>query len=49
VPPTALKMMRTIEQPERWRFALRAVARGGESLGAGLTRKAISRCACPTL
>jgi len=25
VPPTALKMMRTVEHPERWRFALRAV------------------------
>ncbi|CAB3773143.1 acyl-CoA synthetase [Paraburkholderia humisilvae] len=36
LPPTALKMMRTVEHPQRWRFALRAVASGGESLGAEL-------------
>ncbi|GAB7525562.1 acyl-CoA synthetase [Paraburkholderia sp. 2C] len=36
VPPTALEMMRTVEHPERWRLALRAVASGGESLGAEL-------------
>ncbi|MGV2289151.1 acyl-CoA synthetase [Trinickia sp. YCB016] len=34
LPPTALKMMRTVERPaERYRLALRAVASGGESLG----------------
>jgi acetyl-CoA synthetase len=36
LPPTALKMMRTVEQPGRWPLALRSVASGGESLGAGL-------------
>ncbi|MFC0399059.1 acyl-CoA synthetase [Paraburkholderia rhizosphaerae] len=36
LPPTALKMMRTVEHPQRWRFTLRAVASGGESLGAEL-------------
>jgi acetyl-CoA synthetase len=36
LPPTALKMMRTVESPERWSLALRAVASGGESLGAEL-------------
>ncbi|MBN3763089.1 acyl-CoA synthetase [Burkholderia sp. Ac-20365] len=36
LPPTALKMMRTIEHPERWTLSLRAVASGGESLGAEL-------------
>ncbi|WP_118182432.1 acyl-CoA synthetase [Paraburkholderia phosphatilytica] len=36
LPPTALKMMRTVEHPERWPLALRAVASGGESLGAEL-------------
>ncbi|CAB3752911.1 acyl-CoA synthetase [Paraburkholderia solisilvae] len=36
LPPTALKMMRAVESPQRWRFALRAVASGGESLGAEL-------------
>lgn len=34
LPPTALKMMRTINSPEtRWNYALRSVASGGESLG----------------
>ncbi|BCF97621.1 acetyl-CoA synthetase [Paraburkholderia sp. PGU19] len=36
LPPTALKMMRTVEHPERWTLSLRAVASGGESLGAEL-------------
>jgi acetyl-CoA synthetase len=37
LPPTALKMMRTVERPaERYRLALRAVASGGESLGVEL-------------
>ncbi|OUL68679.1 acyl-CoA synthetase [Paraburkholderia hospita] len=36
LPPTALKMMRTVEHPERWALSLRAVASGGESLGAEL-------------
>jgi acetyl-CoA synthetase len=33
LPPTALKMMRTVAHPERWKLALHAVASGGESLG----------------
>ncbi|HEX7388209.1 MAG TPA: acyl-CoA synthetase [Castellaniella sp.] len=34
LPPTALKMMRTLQSPEkRWRYQLRSVASGGESLG----------------
>jgi acetyl-CoA synthetase len=33
LPPTALKMMRGVERPERWNLALRSVASGGESLG----------------
>jgi acetyl-CoA synthetase len=33
LPPTALKMMRGVERPERWSLALRSVASGGESLG----------------
>jgi acetyl-CoA synthetase len=33
LPPTALKMMRTVPQPERWKLSLHAVASGGESLG----------------
>lgn len=34
LPPTALKMMRTIDSPEkRWNYSLRSVASGGESLG----------------
>ncbi|MDR3098973.1 MAG: acyl-CoA synthetase [Paraburkholderia sp.] len=36
LPPTALKMMRAVERPERWTFALKSVASGGESLGAEL-------------
>ncbi|MFL9926940.1 acyl-CoA synthetase [Herbaspirillum lusitanum] len=37
LPPTALKMMRTVAEPERrWRFRLRSVASGGESLGTEL-------------
>jgi len=33
LPPTALKMMRSLVRPEQWRLSLRAVASGGESLG----------------
>jgi len=33
LPPTALKMMRMVAQPERWTLSLRSVASGGESLG----------------
>jgi acetyl-CoA synthetase len=33
LPPTALKMMRTVPQPERWKLSLCSVASGGESLG----------------
>jgi acetyl-CoA synthetase len=34
LPPTALKMMRTVDSPEkRWKYHLRSVASGGESLG----------------
>lgn len=33
LPPTALKMMRSVKNPQRWRLSLRAVASGGESLG----------------
>lgn len=37
LPPTALKIMRAVPAPERrWRFALRSVASGGETLGAAL-------------
>ena len=37
LPPTALKLMRTVERPrERWNFRLRSVASGGETLGAEL-------------
>ncbi|WP_432240891.1 acyl-CoA synthetase [Herbaspirillum robiniae] len=37
LPPTALKMMRTVAEPEkRWKLNLRSVASGGESLGAEL-------------
>lgn len=37
LPPTALKMMRTVAQPEqRWSFSLRSVASGGETLGSEL-------------
>ncbi|MBK5123384.1 acyl-CoA synthetase [Burkholderia sp. R-69980] len=44
LPPTALKMMRGVERPERWTLALRSVASGGESLGEeliGWGRKAL--------
>jgi acetyl-CoA synthetase len=33
LPPTALKMMRTVAHPERWSLSLKSVASGGESLG----------------
>lgn len=37
LPPTALKMMRTVQSPEkRWSYRLRSVASGGESLGTEL-------------
>lgn len=37
LPPTALKMMRTVPHPEqRWSYRLRSVASGGETLGAEL-------------
>jgi acetyl-CoA synthetase len=37
LPPTALKMMRSVAQPEkRWNYRLRSVASGGESLGTEL-------------
>src|SRR5690606_41838723 len=37
LPPTALKMMRSVAEPEkRWTYRLRSVASGGESLGAEL-------------
>lgn len=37
LPPTALKMMRTVPEPQkRWSYRLRSVASGGESLGAEL-------------
>lgn len=37
IPPTALKMMRTVENPrERWRYNLRSIGSGGEALGAEL-------------
>jgi acetyl-CoA synthetase len=37
LPPTALKMMRAVPEPEkRWRFAMRSIASGGETLGAEL-------------
>jgi len=37
LPPTALKMMRTVRDPQqRWRYHLRSVASGGESLGTEL-------------
>ncbi|MFM0337667.1 acyl-CoA synthetase [Paraburkholderia fungorum] len=44
LPPTALKMMRGVERPERWTLALRSVASGGEVLGQeliGWGRKAL--------
>ncbi len=37
LPPTALKMMRTVAEPQKhWRYRLRSVASGGESLGSPL-------------
>jgi acetyl-CoA synthetase len=37
LPPTALKMMRGVAEPNaRWQFAIRSLASGGESLGAEL-------------
>lgn len=37
LPPTAMKMMRTLEAPEkRWSLSLRSVASGGETLGSEL-------------
>ncbi|HET6158062.1 MAG TPA: acyl-CoA synthetase [Dongiaceae bacterium] len=37
LPPTALKIMRTVPEPEkRWRLAMRSIASGGETLGAEL-------------
>ncbi len=35
-PPTALKMLRSNIAPQKWKFNLRSVASGGESLGAEL-------------
>ncbi|MEM9100658.1 MAG: AMP-binding protein, partial [Pseudomonadota bacterium] len=34
LPPTALKLMRQVEKPERFELSLRTVGSGGESLGA---------------
>jgi acetyl-CoA synthetase len=37
LPPTALKLMRTVDNPQgRWQYRLRSVASGGESLGGEL-------------
>jgi acetyl-CoA synthetase len=37
LPPTALKIMRAVPEPEkRWRVAMRSIASGGETLGAEL-------------
>ncbi len=37
MPPTALKMMRAVERPRsRWRYDLRSIGSGGETLGAEL-------------
>ena len=36
LPPTALKMMCAVPEPERWGLRLRSVASGGETLGAEL-------------
>jgi len=37
LPPTALKMMRTVKSPQsRWRYQMRTIASGGETLGAEL-------------
>jgi len=36
LPPTALKLMRRVERPERFALSLRSVGSGGESMGAEL-------------
>jgi len=37
LPPTALKMMRSVKSPEeRWNFQMRSIASGGETLGSEL-------------
>jgi acetyl-CoA synthetase len=37
IPPTALKMMRQVEKPrDKWKYNVRAVATGGEAMGAEL-------------
>lgn len=37
IPPTALKIMRQVQNPtERWKYKVRAVATGGEAMGAEL-------------
>jgi acetyl-CoA synthetase len=37
LPPTALKMMRSVKEPEkRWRLNMRSISSGGEALGAEL-------------
>jgi acetyl-CoA synthetase len=36
LPPTALKMMKNVDRPERFALKLRSVGSGGESLGAGV-------------
>ena len=37
LPPTALKMMRAVKDPQtRWKYSMRSVASGGETLGAEL-------------
>jgi len=37
IPPTALKMMRQVQKPrEKWKYDIRAVATGGEAMGAEL-------------
>ncbi len=37
IPPTALKIMRTVENPqERWNYSLRSLGSGGEALGTEL-------------
>ncbi|MFT5706557.1 MAG: acetyl-CoA synthetase [Oceanospirillaceae bacterium] len=37
LPPTAIKMLSTVESPQkRWKFAVRTIASGGESLGKSL-------------
>jgi acetyl-CoA synthetase len=39
LPPTALKMLREVSRPrDRWKFSLRSIASGGESLGKELLR-----------